>query len=214
MPIISQMGLDSDLEWNAAKRFRFEVRHIAALFQRYLPIVKHNNVWKFLIICCSQPPINRPPIIGGVVEAHIYADATNFDAMSESGKESFALDALTKGIEVACLIACVDPLPYREALKIVAETNFVNQWVFPLKPISSPDRGKIAQIECYHGAKSFSGTLVVRERNGAELLKLAVIETEPMDNFFVPLLKTLKWDSNDSIFLAGMVYQIYPRGIQ
>jgi hypothetical protein len=191
-----------DADKNVRANFRKTTRCVSALYERCFPGLDVDGGWKLLVECV--PRVERPNVrnLLGVFALQVQFELQAFSRVSEFEQKKLAVGALHCGAIRIAEIQHWDKAAFDSARDCVVQHAYINEWTLR-KPKKSPDRKHQASIFCSHGVARFRAWLVVEDQRGDEVLRQLVIDDEPDEFAFVPKLGELKWQSPDSVTLAG-----------
>lgn len=191
-------------ERRSGKNFLREARHIAALVERHIPRLKTPNFWKILVICGTEDTRTHLKVIGGVLDVCVPCDLVNYYSGDSIAKKEFVLDALSKGLSIVTTHTGIGKHEFPEA--ILKSAHLVNQYAFPQKPRSSPNRKWKAYLWCTHEADHFTADLVVMNRDLVEMARSFVFKASPSEFDFVRQMDVPCWNSNEEIEVDGKIW--------
>lgn len=199
---LKDFDLDFPLEEMASRsRLSFETRSVMALYRRCFPELKVDRAWKVLIECVPQVIRSEVRDLLGAFTLQRQFDLEKYRSAEISERKRIALETIHQG-SLAVAKLCGWPLePFETAYKGVIERNYVNEWTWPKSPKSSPDRKRIAYIQCLHEHDGFYAWIVVEDKKGNKLGKEFAFKELPDEFCFIPKLSKLVWTSNERVVL-------------
>ena len=110
------------------------------------------------------------------------------------------MEVLKQGIDKVVKLNNWESKPFDDAYNCVKEANCKNQYVWK-KPKSNPNRNYKAEVFINHGLYLCEIYLVVKDKNGQEMVKKLVSSTKPDELIFGHYLGKLNWLSNYEVAL-------------
>ncbi|PEJ32162.1 hypothetical protein CN689_13605 [Peribacillus butanolivorans] len=127
-------------------------------------------------------------------------DVSEFFKLEEQEKKGVVLDILKQGIDKVVKLNNWESRPFDDAYNCVKEASYKNEYVWK-KPKSSPNRTYKAEVYINHGLYLCEIYLIVRDKNGQEIVKELVSSTKPDEIIFSYYLGELNWLSNYEVAL-------------
>ncbi|MFU2015981.1 hypothetical protein ACM6Q7_13025 [Peribacillus butanolivorans] len=127
-------------------------------------------------------------------------DVSEFFKLEEQEKKEVVLDILKQGIDKVVKLNNWESRPFDDAYNCVKEASYKNEYVWK-KPKSSPNRTYKAEVFINHGLYLCEIYLIVRDKNGQEIVKELVSSTKPDERIFSYYLGELNWLSNYEVAL-------------
>ncbi|MGG0846004.1 hypothetical protein [Peribacillus simplex] len=180
--------------------FSFQSRCITALYEKCFSKFNTENIKQINIFCVKDFPNSSLSIIDGFCDVEIGYDVSEFFKLEEQEKKEVVLDILKQGIDKVVKLNNWESRPFDDAYNCVKEASYKNEYVWK-KPKSSPNRTYKAEVFINHGLYLCEIYLIVRDKNGQEIVKELVSSTKPDEIIFSYYLGELNWLSNYEVAL-------------
>ncbi|MFJ7686053.1 hypothetical protein [Peribacillus butanolivorans] len=180
--------------------FSFQSRCITALYEKCFSKFNTENIKQINIFCVKDSPNPSLSIIDGFCDVEIGYDVSEFFKLEEQEKKEVVLDILKQGIDKVVKLNNWESRPFDDAYNCVKEVSYKNEYVWK-KPKSSPNRTYKAEVFINHGLYLCEIYLIVRDKNGQEIVKELVSSTKPDEIIFSYYLGELNWLSNYEVAL-------------
>jgi hypothetical protein len=182
--------------------FRTAVRHVTAHYERYLPVLETEGVWKVLVECLAVGDEGAAPHNEfGVAVVQSTFPFAEFASGSIRVRNELALrTAHTGALRVARYYGWPEA-PFETARAGVIGDDFHNVWVWKSKRHAKSRRN--GELRCEHEHDAFRAWLVIKDAVGRALAEKQVIQEQPSERSFVPLLGKLDWVSDQAVALIS-----------
>jgi hypothetical protein len=178
----------------------FQSRCITALFEKCFSKFNTENIKQINIFCVKGSPKPTLTIIDGFCDVEINYDVSEFFNLADQEKKEVVLEVLKQGIDKVVKLNNWESRPFDGAYNCVKEISYKNEYVWR-KPKSSPNRNYKAEVFINHGLYLCEIYLVVKDKNGQEMVKKLVSSTKPDELIFSHYLGELNWLSNYEVAL-------------
>lgn len=190
--ILREFGIHADARPARGQRpIHDQTRCVLALFERHLPRVETDGVWKLSVQLSAAPETSDIETQLGVARVPLAVDPGPFYELPVAGKKRLSLELLERGIERARTELGWPAGPFAAAARAVRAANLTNAWCFD--PKWAPGRRFRAYVHCEHEPELFSGELRIESREGAVVARATVLQEIPSEFCFVPRLGKVKW---------------------
>ncbi|TDL60076.1 hypothetical protein E2R56_31505 [Rhodococcus qingshengii] len=182
------------------KSFTFQSRCITALYERCFSKFQNENIKQINIFCVKDSPNPTLTIVDGFCDVEIHYDVSEFFKLEDKEKKELVLVILKQGIDKVVKLNNWESKPFDDAYNCVKVEKHKNEYVWK-KPKSSPNRNYKAEVFIDHGLYLCEIYLVVKDKNGNEIVKKLVSSTKPDELIFSHYLGELNWLSNYEVAL-------------
>lgn len=180
--------------------FRSQSRAVTALYERCLGPMKVRRGWKVLIDCVPVVDRNEVQDLLGVLTFQVPFNIEDLSGLEKREKKRLILRVLFEGLTAVASAEGWPQEPFEHARVCVEDADFKNEWWWR-KPKWNASKSLTGQLWCVHDLDAFCAWLVIKDRNGSEVARKLVIESEPDEFAFVPMLGDVKWTSPNRLAL-------------
>jgi hypothetical protein len=183
--------------------FRLRTRCVTALYERCFPGLVVDQAWKILVECVD--PVKGTDIrdLLGVLVTEAYFSWATWEHAAPLDRKKMALATLQDGVRRVAAEKGWPVSPFEEAFESVVARGYVNEFTWPDKPKTSPDRRHKAWLFNIHDMDVFRSWLVIADKSGREVARELAFEVAPSEFQFAPKMGKLLWTSNDRVSLVG-----------
>lgn len=182
------------------KNFSFQSRCVTSLYERHFSKFYTTEIKQINIFCVKESPKSNLNIVGGFCDVEILYDASEFLKLDDEEKKEVILDKLKQGIDKVIELNNWDSTPFDAAYNCVKEAGYNTNFVWK-KPKSSPNRNYKAEVFIEHGLYSCDIYLIIKDKNGQEIVRRRVASEKPDELLLGRHLGELKWLSNNEVAL-------------
>ncbi|MCG8568691.1 MAG: hypothetical protein MJB14_00990 [Spirochaetes bacterium] len=202
MKILKEFDLDipNINDKNKRSKFRYEVRCIASLYERFFEKFKTENCWKILIDCVDKVNNKIVRDFLGVYTIEVEFNIDAYFKASNHEKKKNILETLKKGIDIIVKEKDWPIEPFNKAYKKVIENNYINNWIWK-KPVKNTKNDYIASVFCEHELDEFNIFMIINSIKGEEILKRKIITVQPDEFIYSNYLGEFKWLSINQVAL-------------
>lgn len=182
------------------KNFSFQSRCITSLYEKCFSKFSTENIKQINIFCVKESPKLNLTIVDGFCDVEILYDVSEFLKLDDQQRKEVILEVLKQGVDKVIKLYNWDNKPFDNAYNSVKKANYKNEYVWK-KPKSSPNRYLKAEVLINHDLYLCEIYLVVKDKNGNEIVKRLVSTTKPDEIIFSHFLGELNWLSNNEVAL-------------
>ncbi len=201
--LLKEFELDAPRETRERRRrFRHETRCITALFERSFPVFTSKDCWKAIFECVRTVKKEKYRNLLGAYALEIAVNLDEFFDLPPDQKKEWAAGTLLKGTERLLQQTSWPPEVFFDTFNRIKELQLVNHWIWK-KPLPSPSRKYIAEVQCEHEIESFDVFLSVRDEDDAVIRREKVISSVPDELAYARHLGELKWSGETIVVLRN-----------
>lgn len=195
--------IDYQLNWKELRRsFRLETRCITSMFERLFGKMKTEDCWKILVECVPHIKEERILNFSGVCTVQVQFSYKDFCEKDDDNKKVDSLEILMQGIRKVAQTKGWSIDPFDKVYASIKEQQYINDWVWK-KPLDSPNGKYLAEVLCQHNVKSMNIVLLVKEKDGTEVIRTKVITELPDEFAYAKHLGKLQWLSDNEVVLMN-----------
>ena len=196
--ILRELGMDILDETDKLKRknFRTETRCVLSLFERFLPKIKTEEIWKILFYFSNLP--QEMKTIGGVLRVTLPFDLDKYNKSSNSYKKEIIYKMLVKGLHLVNELDEFANIDFNAILNKMKEVNLECTWIWKRKKLNQ-SKTISAEIYCEHEIDFFRIYVIFTHKKNKTTNKQLLIELEPHEFVFSSYFGELTWVSESTI---------------
>lgn len=180
---------------NVEKSFTFQSRCVTSLYEKCFSKFQNEHIRQINIFCVTNSPKPNLTIVDGFCNVEILYEVSEYFNLDDQRRKEVILEVLQQGVDKIVKINNWESIPFFNAYNCVKKRNYKNEYVWK-KPAYSPNRNYKAEVLINHGLYQCEIYLMIKNKNGQELMKKLVVSTKPDKIIFYRYLGELKWLSD------------------
>jgi hypothetical protein len=183
-----------------------EARNICALFGSLLKNQDDIPSMYWWQIFCS-PFVNRLPVIDGRhITQTIDFDMFHFETLTDYEKKKMLLDTIMKAAYSMQENAGWNMKPFKAVEKEIIALDYRNEY-YHKENLNNRNRRFTVSMFCIHEMRYMDISLILRNKQSAELVRVPLAHTDPDEWDFYQYLGKLSWSSDSTVRLRYKGYR-------
>lgn len=189
----TRLDYQENWKWNR-REYSLQTRCITSLFERLLPKVNTNGIWKVLIECVQTIREEEIKNYSGVLSIEIEFDLIKFLDSTELDKQKTTLDILMRTLKRISSTQEWNYSIFEEVEKEIKRLKYQNEWIW--KRTENNELNLFAEVLCKHSVQNLDLFLLIRDQDGLLKKEKKVLSEQPDEFAYARHLGSLQWIKN------------------